>query len=192
MVPRNHLAARFCSLRLGQFVLGAGELALFGDADLGRKRFFAGGSVGRAVEQAAKVADGGFQLVDGTRFFEGFCAAEVGGLLAFARVGLFAGEEVLAGGVDVVGAAFGGGHFGGGGEDVSSVVLLGLFLGSCIRKVVVVVRLDVANVVEDYWTFSEKTLKIRWKDRLGRSADLARIGQAGTLHSVSRFHACTR
>lgn len=64
--------------------------------------------------------------------------------------------------------------------------MLGLFRW-VVQKVVVVERLDVANVVED-WTFSEKTLKIRWKDRLGRSADLARIGQAGTLHSVSRFH----
>lgn len=111
MVPRNHLAARFRRLRLGQLVLRAGELALFGDADLGRQRFFAGRGIGRAIEQAAEVADGGFQFVDGARFFEGFAAAEVGGFLAFAGVGLFAGEEVLAGGVDVVGAAFGGGHF---------------------------------------------------------------------------------
>ena len=87
MVPRNHLAARFRRLRLRQLVLRAGELALFGDADLGRERFFAGGGVGRAVEQAAEVADGGFQFVDGTGFFEGLGAAEVGGLLAFARVG---------------------------------------------------------------------------------------------------------
>lgn len=65
-------------------MLRAGELALFGDADFGRERFFAGCGVGGAVEQAAQVADGGFELVDGAGFFEGFCAAEVGGFLAFA------------------------------------------------------------------------------------------------------------
>lgn len=133
MVPRNHLAARFRRLRLRQLVLRAGELALFGDADLGRERFFAGGGVGRAVEQAAEVADGGFQFVDGARFFEGFAAAEVGGFLAFAAVDLFAGEEVLAGGVDVVGAAFGGGHFGRGGRDLFLFWCWGC-LGGLYRK----------------------------------------------------------
>ena len=114
-------------------MLRAGELALFGDADLGREGFFAGCGVGRAVEQAAEVADGSFQFVDGARFFEGFAAAEVGGLLAFAGVGLFAGEEVLAGGVDVVGAAFGGGHFGGGGRDLLLFWYWGC-LGGLYRK----------------------------------------------------------
>lgn len=97
-------------------MLRAGELALFGDADFGREGFFAGCGVGGAVEEAAQVADGGFELVDRAGFFKGFGAAEVGGFLAFARVGIVAWEEVLAGGVDVVGAAFCGGHFGGWGE----------------------------------------------------------------------------
>jgi hypothetical protein len=113
MVPRDHFAARFGGLRLGELVLRAGELALFGDADFGREGFFAGCGIGGAVEEAAQVADGGFELVDRARFFEGFGAAEVGGLLAFAGIGIVAGEEVLAGGVDVVGAAFGCGHDGG-------------------------------------------------------------------------------
>lgn len=115
-------------------MLRAGELALFSDANLGRQRFFAGGGVGRAVEQAAEIADGGFQFVDGTGFFEGLGAAEVGGLLAFARVGGVAGEEVLAGRVDVVGAAFGGGHLWRWGEDLSSVVLLGLLWESLSKE----------------------------------------------------------
>lgn len=120
MIPRDHLTARFGRLRLGEFMLRAGELALFGNADFGWEGFFAGCGVGGAVEEAAEVADGGFELVDGTGFFEGFAAAEVVGLLAFARVGLVAGEEVLAGGVDVVGAAFGGGHFWQWGRGVAS------------------------------------------------------------------------
>lgn len=116
-------------------MLRARELALFGDADLGREGFFAGRGVGRAVEQAAEVADGGLQFIDGTRLFEGLGAAEVGGLLAFAgAAGVVAGEEVLAGGVDVVGAAFGGGHFGGWGEEIPLLCCLGCFLGSCRRK----------------------------------------------------------
>lgn len=120
MVPSDHLTARFGGLRLGEFVLRAGKLALFGDADFGREGFFAGGSVGGAVEEAAQVADTCLEFVDGTGFFEGFAAAEVVGLLAFARVGFVAGEEVLAGGVDVVGAAFGGGHFWQWGRGVAS------------------------------------------------------------------------
>jgi len=96
-------------------MLCASELALFRDADFGRQGFFAGRSVGRAVEQAAQVADGSFELVDGAGFFEGFAAAEVVGLLPFARVGLVTGQEVLAGGVGGVGAVVGGGHGDGGG-----------------------------------------------------------------------------
>jgi hypothetical protein len=93
-------------------MLQAAELALFGDADFGRQGFFAGGHVGRAVEQAAQVADAGFQVVHGARFFEGFAAAEVVGFLALARVGVVAGQQVLAGGVRGVGAVVGG-HGGG-------------------------------------------------------------------------------
>jgi hypothetical protein len=82
-------------------MLRAGELALFGDADFRWEGFFAGGSVGRAVEQATQVADGCFQVVDWAGFFEGFAAAEVGGFLPFARVGFaVAGQEVLAGVVE--------------------------------------------------------------------------------------------
>ena len=106
MIPRDHLTARFSGLGQGEFVLRAGELALFGDADFGRERRFAGGGVRGAVEQAAEVADGGFEVVDRAGFFEGLAAAEVVGLLAFARVG-GAGEEVLARGVDGVGAVGG-------------------------------------------------------------------------------------
>ena len=84
MVPRDHLTPRFGGLRFCQLVLRAGELALFGDADFGREGFFAGCGVGGAVEEAAQVADGGFELVDRAGFFEGFAAAEVGGFLAFA------------------------------------------------------------------------------------------------------------
>lgn len=129
MVPRDHFAARFGGLRFGELVLRAGELALFGDADFGREGFFAGGSVGRAVEQAAQVADGGFEFVHRAGFFEGFGAAEVVWLLAFAGVSGVAGEEVLAGGMNVVGAAFGGGHFGGGQRGSLCFLSLVLFCG---------------------------------------------------------------
>jgi hypothetical protein len=111
MVPRDYFAARFGGLRLGELVLRAGELALFGDADFGREGFFAGCGVGGAVEQAAEVADTGLQFIHRAGFFERLGAAEVVWLLALARVGGVAGEEVLARGVDVVGTAFGGGHF---------------------------------------------------------------------------------
>lgn len=88
-------------------MLRAGQLALFRDADFWWKCFFACGGIGRAVEKAAQIADVILEFVDGAGFLEGLAAAEVGGFLTFARVG-FAGQEVLARRVDVVGAAFGG------------------------------------------------------------------------------------
>jgi len=71
-------------------------------------------------------------------------------------------------------------------------VLLVLFLRSCVRKVVVVVeRLDVANVVED-WTFSEQRPS-RLDGRIA-SADPPILPALVTLalHSVSSFHVRVR
>ena len=64
----------------------------------------------------------------------------------------------------------------------------------CIKKVVVVERLDIASVEDWTGLFRRKTLEIiRLDGRIASAAaDLARIGQAGTLHSLSRFHACPR
>ena len=165
-------------------MLRAGELALLGDADFGRQRFFAGRGVGRAVEQAAQVADGGLQFIDRAGFFEGFAAAEVGGFLAFAAVGCFAGEEVLAGGVDVVGAAFGGGHFWQWGEGWPLLCLLKSFLESCIREVVVVEQFD-CECCRELDFFGAETLENVGLEEMEGSprqirADLARFGQAGT------------
>lgn len=90
-------------------MLRTGQFSLFGNADLGRERFLAFLFVDAvALEQAADVADAGFELVDGPRFFEGLAAAEVVGFLSLARS--VAGHLGLARGVDVVGGAFGG-HF---------------------------------------------------------------------------------
>ena len=94
-------------------MLRAGQLALFADAHFGGQGLvlaagLAHGFLGDvALEQALDVADAGFQLVDRAGLFEGFSAAEVVGLLALAWVGI-AWDLFLAGGVYVVGGAFGG------------------------------------------------------------------------------------
>jgi hypothetical protein len=73
----------------------------------------------------------------------------------------------------------------GGGEGSLFFFFLGewrVFVMGCIKKVVVVERLDIASVEDWTGLFRRKTLEIiRLDGRIASAAaDLARIGQAGT------------